>query len=151
MYKNFPHLDQFIGGAQLNPVNEKLNQYLVQRSNQICLSFSYFGLWSLFDRLKSLFTHRFSRNSSTSSENQKVNLIQVSMRCDHIGSNLVHWLNGEIYGIKVFNIDPMQKYSVFSLKLENCTMFIICGPTKDFQQRKKMRTNAWAKPGWSEK
>ncbi len=44
MYKNFAHLDQFIGNSKENSIDDKLNQLLIQRSNQICLSFSYFGL-----------------------------------------------------------------------------------------------------------
>ncbi len=43
MYKNFPHLDEFIGNSKSNSIDNKLNEYIVQRSNQICLSFSYFG------------------------------------------------------------------------------------------------------------
>lgn len=67
MYKNFAQLDQFLGGVQLGPINDKLNETLVQRSNQICLSFSYFGLF--MHRSETLFSS-FSlfRNSSTSSK-----------------------------------------------------------------------------------
>ena len=46
MYKNFPHLDEFIGGSgKDNSMNDKLNNHIVKRSNQICLSFSYFGVY----------------------------------------------------------------------------------------------------------
>jgi hypothetical protein len=44
MHKNFAQLDQFIGNSKVNSNDDKLNQLLIQRSNQICLSFSYFGL-----------------------------------------------------------------------------------------------------------
>jgi hypothetical protein len=48
MYKNFAHLDQFIGNLKVNSFDDKINQVLIQRSNQICLSFSYFGLILIF-------------------------------------------------------------------------------------------------------
>jgi len=47
MYKNFAHLDQFVGNLKVTSVDDKLNQLLTQRSNQLCLSFSYFGLINL--------------------------------------------------------------------------------------------------------
>lgn len=43
MYKNFAHLDTFIDSSKLNAHDNKLNEHIVKRSNQICLSFSYFG------------------------------------------------------------------------------------------------------------
>ncbi len=43
MYKNFAHLDTFIDHTTSNLNDNKLNEYIVRRSNQICLSFSYFG------------------------------------------------------------------------------------------------------------
>lgn len=43
MYKNFAQLDGFVDQSKGNTGDNKLNEHIVQRSNQICLSFSYFG------------------------------------------------------------------------------------------------------------
>ncbi len=43
MYKNYAHLDTFIDQSKSNLNNNKLNEHILGRSNQICLSFSYFG------------------------------------------------------------------------------------------------------------
>ncbi len=43
MYKNFAHLDTFIDRTKSNINDNKLNEHIVRRGNQICLSFSYFG------------------------------------------------------------------------------------------------------------
>jgi len=48
MYKSFAHLDQFIGNVKINSIDDKLNELLIQRSNQLCLSFSYFGLIKIY-------------------------------------------------------------------------------------------------------
>jgi hypothetical protein len=44
MYKNFAQLDEFIGNTKVNINDKKLNEHIIQRSNQMCLSFSYFGM-----------------------------------------------------------------------------------------------------------
>lgn len=43
MYKNFAHLDEFLDDTKLNLNSSKLTDHIIQHSNQICLSFSYFG------------------------------------------------------------------------------------------------------------
>ena len=44
MYKNFAHLDEFIDNSKSCLYYDKLNEYILQHSNQICQSFSYFGM-----------------------------------------------------------------------------------------------------------
>ena len=43
MYQNFAHLDEFTGSSKLAFNYNKLDEHIIQHSNQICLSFSYFG------------------------------------------------------------------------------------------------------------
>ena len=149
MYKNFPHLDQFIGGAQLNPVNEKLNQYLVQRSNQICLSFSYFGWyfvcrWNPYSRMASLGIPQPRPKSDGQSSPSIYEMRSYWLK----PGTLIEW--GNLWHKGVQHRPDAKVLGVFSQIGELYNVHHMWS-YKDFQHRKQMRTNAWAKPGWSEK
>ncbi|CAF1021696.1 unnamed protein product [Adineta steineri] len=131
MYKNFPHLDEFIGKSKTNSLDNKLNDYIVQRSNQICLSFSYFGI---------------PQPRSKSDDQSNPNIYEMRSYWLKPGT-LIEW--GNLWHKGVQHRPDAKVLGVFSQIGELYNVHHMWS-YKNFQQRKKMRTNAWAKPGWSE-
>jgi len=131
MYQSFPHLDTFINNSQLNIYDNKLNEHILQRSNQICLSFSYFGI---------------PQPRSKSDDQSNPNIYEMRSYWLKPGT-LIEWGNlwhkgvqyrpdAKVLGVfsqigQLYNVHHMWSY-------------------KNFQHRKQMRTDAWTKPGWSE-
>lgn len=131
MYKNFTQLDQFVDGVKLGPVEEKLNQILVKKSNQICLSFSYFGI----------------PQPRPKSEGQlKPSIYEMRSYWLKPGT-LIEW--GNLWHKGVQYRPDAKVLGVFSQIGELYNVHHMWA-YKDFQQRKQMRTNAWGKPGWAE-
>jgi len=152
MHKNFAQLDQFIGNSKVNSNDDKLNQLLIQRSNQICLSFSYFGL-----------IHHFS------SKQNKTNIYVISIGIPQPRPKSEDQSNPSIYEMRSYWLKPgtliewgnlWHKGVQYRPDAKVLGVFSQIGELynvhhmwsyKNFQHRKQMRTNAWAKPGWSEK
>ncbi|CAF1566522.1 unnamed protein product [Rotaria magnacalcarata] len=131
MYKNFTHLDQFMNNAKNSSIDDKLNQYIIERSNQMCLSFSYFGIPQ--PRAKS---------------DDEANPYIYEMRSYWLKpGTLIEW--GNLWHKGVQHRPDAKVLGVFS-QIGDLYNVHHMWSYKNFQHRKKMRTNAWAKPGWSE-
>jgi len=131
MYQSFPHLDTFIDSSKLNINDNKLNEHLIERSNQICLSFSYFGT---------------PKPRPRSADQLEPSIYEMRSYWLKPGT-LIEWGNlwhkgvqyrpdAKVLGVfsqigQLYNVHHMWSY-------------------KNFQHRKQMRTDAWTKPGWSE-
>ncbi|CAF0964606.1 unnamed protein product [Adineta steineri] len=131
MYKNFAHLDQFVGNEKVKANDDKLNQHIVQRSNQICLSFSYFGI---------------PQPRAKSDDQSNPNIYEMRSYWLKPGT-LIEW--GNLWHKGVQYRPDAKVLGVFSQIGELYNVHHMWS-YQNFQQRKKMRTNAWAKPGWSE-
>lgn len=149
MYKNFTHLDEFIGNSKVNPVDQKLNELLVQRSNQICLSFSYFGRFQLKTYSKNEFSFRLGIPQPRAKSDDQSNPNIYEMRSYWLKpGTLIEW--GNLWHKGVQYRPDAKVLGVFS-QIGDLYNVHHMWAYKNFQHRKQMRTNAWAKPGWSEK
>ena len=132
MYKNFAHLDTFLDRKNLNVDETKLNEHIVRRANQICLSFSYFGI----------------PQPRSKSEDQR-NPTIYEMRSYWLKpGTLIEW--GNLWHKGVQHRPDAKVLGVFS-QIGDLYNVHHMWTYKNFLHRKQMRTNAWAKPGWSEK
>ncbi|CAF3347572.1 unnamed protein product [Rotaria sp. Silwood1] len=131
MYKSFSHLDEFLNVSNNNSLNDKLNQFIIKRSNQICLSFSYFGI---------------PQPRPKSDDQTNPNIYEMRSYWLKPGT-LIEW--GNLWHKGVQYRPDAKVLGVFSQIGELYNVHHMWS-YKNFQHRKKMRTNAWAKPGWSE-
>jgi len=140
MYKNFKHLDELGGDFKLPSSSsddkilkfrEKYNQYLIHRSNQLCLSFSYFGI---------------PQPRSKSDDQPGSSIYEMRSYWLKPGT-LIEW--GNLWHKGVQYRPDAKVLGLFSQIGQLYNVHHMWG-YKNFQQRKQMRTNAWAKPGWAE-
>ncbi len=153
MYKNFAHLDQFIDRSKTNSLDNKINQHLIQRSNQICLSFSYFGLIFIYEKKKNISINLFffsvgiPQPRAKSDDQSNPNIYEMRSYWLKPGT-LIEW--GNLWHKGVQYRPDAKVLGVFS-QIGDLYNVHHMWSYKNFQHRKQMRTNAWAKPGWSEK
>ncbi|CAF3428333.1 unnamed protein product [Rotaria socialis] len=131
MYKNFSHLDEFVDYSKQSLTSNKLNEHIIQHSNQICLSFSYFGI---------------PQPKSKSDDQSNPNIYEMRSYWLKPGT-LIEW--GNLWHKGVQYRPDAKVLGVFSQIGELYNVHHMWS-YKNFQHRKQMRTNAWAKPGWSE-
>ncbi|CAF0926688.1 unnamed protein product [Rotaria sordida] len=131
MYKNFAHLDEFVGSPKSNLNSNKLHEHIVQHSNQICLPFSYFGI---------------PQPRSKSDDQSSPNIYEMRSYWLKPGT-LIEW--GNLWHKGVQYRPDAKVLGVFSQIGELYNVHHMWS-YQNFQHRKQMRTNAWAKPGWSE-
>ncbi|CAF3462259.1 unnamed protein product [Rotaria sp. Silwood1] len=131
MYKNFAHLDEFIDNSKLKLNSNKLSEHVIKHSNQICLPFSYFGI---------------PQPRSKSDDQSHPNIYEMRSYW-LVPGTLIEW--GNLWHKGVQYRPDAKVLGVFS-QIGDLYNVHHMWSYQNFQHRKQMRTNAWAKPGWSE-
>ncbi|CAF0778679.1 unnamed protein product [Didymodactylos carnosus] len=136
MFKNFSQFDEFGSDFRTDDdkvikYREKMNDYLVQRANQVCLSFSYWGI---------------PQPRPLESGSRQNNIYEMRSYWLKPGT-LIEWGNNWVKGIK-YRPDA-KVLGVFSQIGELYNVHHMwC--YKDFHNRKLTRSAAWGRPGWDD-